>query len=130
LIADEGEGDENDDQEGAQPPDPATASALKSMDSLDTLDEAKQAEDEAADTTKSTAPEADPDVLPLGDELLMPTPVAQLMPEPAPDDPDLDEIAQEQLMVDAAAFAAAPPSIIDGDGVIQDGTMDFGIGEP
>lgn len=129
MIADEGDGDDNDDQEGAQPPDVATAPALKSLDSLDTLDEAKQAEDETADATKDAVPEADPDVLPLGDEILMPT-TAQLIPEPAPDDPDLDEIAQEQLMVDAAAFVAAPPSLIDSDGVIQDDTMDFGIGEP
>lgn len=128
MIADEGEGDDNDDQEGAQQPDPP-AITLKATDSLDSPAQAKPAEeDEAGDGAKDSAPEADPDVLPLGDEILMPT-AAQLIPEPTPDGPDLDDISQEQFMANAAAFAAAPPNLIDDDGDIQDSPMDFTIVE-
>lgn len=125
MIADEGEGDENEDQEGAPPPN-APTDALKSMNSLDPLDETKQAEeDEAGDVAKDSATDADPDVLPLGDENLMPTSLI-----PASDGSDLDEMAQEQLIADAAAaFAGVPPDILDGSS-IQDGTMDFTQGSP
>lgn len=143
LNADEGEGDDNDVEDGApRTTDDATVAALKSIDALDPTAEQKQLNaQEAAEAkndggsgagSENAAPEADPDVLPLGDEILMPTPADQIMPEPAEDGPDLAEIAQEQLMTDAVAFATAPSGMIpvDDDGVISDSAMDFAIGEP
>lgn len=122
------------------------------MDALDPVIEAQEAQKlQASDPTttvveadNSTSPDtpvapaivdADPDVLPLGDEILMPTPVDQIMPEPAPDGPDLVEITQEQLMADAAAFARATSPVdgllpVDNDGVIPDDAMEFAIGKP
>lgn len=106
----------------------ATVAALKSLDELDPLDEAKQIEEEAS--ANVVEEDADPDVLPLNDDMLMPTPASQIIPEPAPDGPDLAEISREQIMADAAAFAAAPPTMMDNDGVIDDDAMDFALGEP
>lgn len=153
--ADEGDGDENDVEGDAQPTtkdgtDPATVSALKSLDALDPTDEAKATKAQDLDAAAaevlisdsvgdgltaapSTVVDADPDVLPLGDEILMPTPATQIMPEPAPDGPSLGEISDEQLLADAAAFAASAPDgllPVDDDGVIPDDAMEFAIGEP
>ncbi|KAF8317665.1 hypothetical protein DL93DRAFT_2154173 [Clavulina sp. PMI_390] len=146
VNVEEGDGDEGDgDGDGTQPvsradtTDPQTVAALQALDALDPADEAAQAAEDAdigltpslGDIGTSTpVMDADPDVLPMGDELLMPTPADQLLPEPAPDGPDLDEITQEQLLADAAAFSGTDGLIpVDADGVIPDEAMEFAIGE-
>lgn len=54
-----------------------------------------------------------------------------VLPEPAADGPDLEEISREQLLEDSAVFDGASSSMIAPDGIIEsDNGMDYVIGDP
>lgn len=61
---------------------------------------------------------------------LLDTGADQILQSPAPDGPSLAEISHNQLVNDAIAFDAAPPSQLQEDGILTDEAVQFAIGEP
>lgn len=147
VVADEGEGEEGDDNADAEnptqtPADPTSLAASKSpnandddevVDINDSPDGAELSASNPLVTAEAPTQDDDADVLPLNADdmdMIMPTPATQIIPEPAPDGPGLEEITREQLMIDAADFADVPATMVDADGILGDNVMDFALGDP